>query len=487
MRETATQAIGIDTDLRLVYKAFCGLDFGTTNSSVAISDGDAVRVIELDPLNDNPMSLPSVLYISRDGERIVGRRAANTFIERNVDREVILKEVDLDVEIEAYVASEPDKSESYRPRQETEDIREAVRARATVEVNAPGRLFQSVKSSLRYTAFKGTAVFGQHFQIEELVAMILRPMREAAESALGKPIDTVVIGRPVRFSTENDEDALAERRLRRAAQIAGFRNPVFFYEPVAACVEYATIKEHTQRLMVVDIGGGTCDICIMEFGGAKGAAARLAESRILGVAGTPVAGDVLDREIIRAKLFPCLGSRSRYGPSKLPMPQHIYKSILDWQSLYKLNTEEIVNWLIAAEGSSTQPEAIRALRTLIRRNYGYPMVRKVEHAKKLLSEEWEAPIELHAGALQVSAHLGRSEFTRIIEHSLEDMLDSIEEAECAAGVKPDDIDCVLTTGGTSLIPAVRHMLTNRYGTDRLRQRDTFTSVATGLAIVAQHV
>jgi len=67
-------------------KLFCGIDFGTTNSSVAVSNGDRVRVLDLDPTNDLPASLPSLLYISRDGERIVGRSAANTFIDRNVGR-----------------------------------------------------------------------------------------------------------------------------------------------------------------------------------------------------------------------------------------------------------------------------------------------------------------------------------------------------------------------------------------------------------------
>lgn len=472
-----------------MVKVYCGLDFGTTNSSVAVSDGTRVQLLELDPLNDNPTLLPSLLYVSRAGEQIVGRAAANAFMERNVDREVTVQQVDLGVDIEAYVGAEPDKSEGYRPPLPgEEEVREAIRASAVVEVNAPGRLFQSVKSSLRYKAFKGTNVFGRHYQIEELVALILRPMKEAADSYANQSISTLVLGRPVWFSPDDEEDRLAEQRLLRAAHIAGFEHVVFFYEPVAACIEYAVATERRQRLMVVDIGGGTCDVCVMEFGGAKDRAARLAESRILGVAGVPVAGDFLDREIIRARLFPCFGSRSRYGPSKLPMPQYLYSYIADWQNLYKLNSEETINWLIAVEASSTQPESIRALRTLIQRNYGYPLTRKVEQAKKLLTYEWEAPIELHhADTMHISIRLGRSEFCRIIEPALHDMLACLKEAEKTAEVSPSEIDCILTTGGTTLTPAVRQMLAQRYGADRLLHRETFTSVATGLAIAAQFV
>lgn len=464
---------------------FCGVDFGTTNSSAAVSDGTSVRVLPLDPLNDNVTSLPSLLYITSQGESIVGRAAANAFIGRNVDREVLLKQVDLGVTIEAYVASEPDKSESYRPGITDPEMRQAVRARAIVEVNSPGRLFQSLKTSLRHRAFQGTEVFGTHFQIEELVARILERIKESVDEAAGCSVERAVFGRPVRFSERAEENEIAEQRLRTAAGLAGFKEVVFFYEPVGACVEYAMAEMEKRRLMVVDIGGGTCDVCIMEFGGGHDAARRLAESKILSVAGVPVAGDVIDREIIRGKLFPAFGSRARYGPAQLRMPQYIFTQILDWQNLYKLNNEETINWLVAAEGTSTQPEAFRALRCLIQRNYGYPVAREVEAAKKRLSIDMETMIEIQKEDIQIQEHLERSEFAHIIEHSLDLMRGSIEEAEKLAGLRGDEIDLVLTTGGTSLVPAVRQMLAERFGDSKLKQRDTFTSVATGLAIVAQ--
>jgi len=238
--------------------------------------------------------------------------------------------------------------------------------------------------------------------------------------------------------------------------------------------------------MVVDIGGGTCDVCVMEFGGAHGAAERLAESRILGVSGVPVAGDAIDREIIKSKLFPIFGSRARYGPSKLRIPQYIYNEILDWQNLYKLNTEEMIHWFLAMEADCTAPEAIRALRLLIQRNYGYPVAREVESAKKRLSWEEHAEIRLQLDEVTIHERLEREEFTHIIEYNLERMMQSIEEAEAAAQLRPQDIDLILTTGGTSLIPAIRHMLAERFGSERLLPRDTFTSVATGLATVAQY-
>ena len=466
--------------------AFCGVDFGTTNSSAAVVQGEDLTVLSLDPANDSPRSLPSLLYITSEAERIVGRSAADAFIERNVGREVITEKVDLGISIEGYVGGELDKEGGYRPPEDS-NVREALRAMASVEVNAPGRLFQSIKSSLRLRQFTGTEVFGHFYQIEELTAMILRHIKRAVDHQAGESVDSAVFGRPVRFSKDAEEDALAEHRLRVAAGLAGFKNVVFFYEPVAACVEYAVATDRTQRLMVVDIGGGTCDVCIMEFGGEGTQAERLANSKILGVSGVPVAGDAVDRDVIRNKLFPCFGSRARYGPSSLPMPQYLYRHIADWQNLYKLNTEETVNWLIAAESSSDDPKALRALRYLIQRNYGYPVTRMVEMAKKQLSSADEVELGIEHGDIHISEPLARPEFDEVIEDSLDEMYGSIKEGERVAGVKPGDIDLVLTTGGTSLIPVVRRHLVDRFGEEKLRHRDTFTSVATGLAIVARHL
>jgi hypothetical chaperone protein len=215
-------------------------------------------------------------------------------------------------------------------------------------------------------------------------------------------------------------------------------------------------------------------------------ARRLAESRILSVSGVPVAGDAIDREIIRSKLFPFFGSRARYGPAQLPMPQYLYNQILDWQNLYKLNNEETINWLLAAESSSTDPDGLRALRCLIQRNYGYPVAREVEAAKKRLSFEETTEIRLHKESIQIEEQLEREEFSHIIEHNLDKMMGAVREAESLAGVKPIELDFILTTGGTSLIPVIRQMLQDRYGPERLKERETFTSVATGLAIIAQY-
>ena len=111
----------------------------------------------------------------------------------------------------------------------------------------------------------------------------------------------------------------------------------------------------------------------------------------------------------------------------------------------------------------------------------------MEAAKKRLSAAEETSISLHHGVIQIEERLERQEFAHIIEEQLEAMTESLTAAESAAGVRPEDLDLVPTTGGTSLIPAVRALLEDRYGAGRLHRRDTFTSVASGLAIVSRHL
>ncbi|MGC8737735.1 MAG: Hsp70 family protein [Candidatus Hydrogenedens sp.] len=465
----------------------CGIDYGTTNTSVAIAkENGQIQVIELDEENVPSTSLPSLVYIGSDGSIFTGRKAANVFIQNNVGREVIMQSEETGLEISSISRAEPDKSEFYNPNLTDPDILEKISIKTLVDVNMPGRLFQSLKTKLKYVDFKGTDVFGKHYQIEELVSLILKRCKEKAEQYVSDTIDIAVIGRPVLFSHSEFEDQIAERRLRNAGMIAGFKDVIFFYEPVSASIEYiSTTSTEDQLVMVVDIGGGTCDICIMKFEKAETIEEKLKRSAVLSISGDTVAGDMIDKEIIRKRLFHYFGSTARYGQNHLPMPKNILNVVLDWQNLYRLNTEETINWLIAVETFSDQPEAIRALRLLIQKNCGYPLALAVEKAKKELSFQEQATVHFQFEGLDIEETINRDEFSKIIEDILEQIHSLIVEAEQKAGVKPGDINLVLTTGGTCLIPAIQKMLQERYGSYRIISRDTFTSVARGLAVVSR--
>ncbi len=467
----------------------CGIDYGTTNTSVAIAkENGKTQVIELDDANTPSTSLPSLVYIGADGSILTGRKAAHVFIQNNVGREVIMQSEETGMEISIISRAEPEKSEFYNPGLIDPDVMETISIKTQVDVNLPGRLFQSLKTKLKFTDFKGTDVFGKHYQIEELVSLILKRCKEKVEEYMSDTVDVAVLGRPVFFSQNQFEDQVAERRLRNAAMIAGFKEVVFFYEPVSASIEYiSTTTPNDQLVMVVDIGGGTCDICIMKFQRAETLEERLKRSTVLSVSGDTVAGDMIDKEIIRKRLFHYFGSTARYGSKRLPIPRNILNVVLDWQNLYRLNTEETINWLVAVETFSDQPEAIRALRLLIQKNCGYPLALVVENAKKELSFQEQVKIQFCYEELNIEETINREEFSKIIEDILGQIQTLIVEAEQKAGVKPDDISLVLTTGGTCLIPAIQKMLIERYGLQKIISRDTFTSVARGLAVVSRYL
>lgn len=468
-----------------MHTAGVGVDFGTTNTSVAVADDHGSRALEIDPHNDAPTSLPSLLYMERNGDRVVGRQAAERYIERNTGRRVRARRIRINRMIPLVEGGEIDKEHMPREGLIDPETRYGVVASAVVEARPPGRFFHSLKPHLSNRQFVNTKVFGQPYQMEELVAFVLEPVRQSVETSLGRVPDVVIFGRPVMFPGAPEDDAFAQDRLATAARIAGFRDVVFFYEPVAACLEYAVTGRDRQRILVADIGGGTCDVCVMSFEAGEGVRSRLRNSRILSVAGVAVAGNAIDREILRSVVFPRLGSKAVYGPSRLPMPASLFESLLDWQQMYALNTEEILHWLAAAEASCDQPEALRALEQVIRRNLGYRLAREAEQAKKRLSMDPETVLSLLFEGLHVEERLDRDRFAHLIEEELAAIEACLVEAETRAETRPNDLDLVLATGGSSLVPAIRDLLVRRYGPERVVAREAFTSVATGLAIAAR--
>ncbi len=85
-----------------------------------------------------------------------------------------------------------------------------------------GRFFQAIKTILPNRTFSETIVNNQPFQLEELIAFFLRFLKAKGDLVTGQDVKRVVMGRPAVFSTDPEEDALAQARLLRAAQLAGF-------------------------------------------------------------------------------------------------------------------------------------------------------------------------------------------------------------------------------------------------------------------------
>ena len=437
-----------------------GIDFGTSNSSVAVYDGREIRLLALDPQARDPRVMRSLLYITRDGEIIAGQRAQETYTEQNTGREV---------KLERRLVGEIDMTFA-----EVGTLHRHVFG--LVDVNEPGRLFQSMKRFLADTSFTSTDVFGRQYSLEELIATLAAKMIEAAESALGQPIKRMVVGRPVHFSDEPEKNEAARERLAEAWRTAGLDEVSFLEEPVAAVHHFGLEHgvEDGALVLVFDFGGGTLDITVAEQEGER--------PRVLATGGIPLGGDLLDSRLVEAEVAPCFGERARYRRTGLPAPAHLFTRLRSWQTIVELNRPELLELIRRARRGTDQPAELAAFETLVTRNYGFELFRAVEAAKIDLSSAAIAAVALDLNGLSLHKEVLRSDWEAILSPQVRAARDVVLGTLIGAGREPGEVGYVVTTGGSSLIPAFRRMLHETLPNAALRETDTFTSVAAGLAL-----
>ncbi len=441
-----------------------GMDFGTTNSGMAVYDGRTVHVLPLDPANANPKVIRTAVYATNEQTLYVGRAAVDTYFTQNTGRSVKTKKVWVG-EIEIRGA----------------DMFYVTDAYVYVDVLAPGRLFLSIKTGLRDPDYPGSIVGQQFYSLENLIALYMNITKTRAEKLLGRELKQVVLGRPVRFANEPDKDKLAQARLLQAAIKAGYETVYFQYEPIAAAYSYATENEKPQNVLVFDFGGGTLDLTVMHLG-PKG-------HQVLATGGIPVAGDVFDQKLVRAKLPPHFGEGSYFGPrdKKLQVPPWIFDTFSNWQTILELQTAQNRRMLEDIAHSAQRRHQIEALISLVSSNYGQQMFDIVERAKRELSDKRGAPIHLEGPGFKVIEFVTRGEFERIIQQEILAIDRHIEETVAASGLEAAAIDAVIRTGGSSQIPVFDQMLRRKFGDEKVRVIDTFSSVTAGLGVIGHGI
>lgn len=438
-----------------------GLDFGTTNSSAGIYDGERLTLLPLDPVNNSPSILRSTLFMTREGAAYIGREAIKRFTESNVGREI---------EYEwRYIG---DAEVTFA---EFGTIQQALYVK--VDANAPGRLFQSLKTGLRDRSFKRTNVFGTYYTLEELIAIVLRLILERTETVTGERVTGMVVGRPVHYSLDPKLDQLAFERMQQACALAGLPEVTFLEEPTAAALSYARSVRAEQHILVFDFGGGTLDVTIMRLD-------EQGNREILATDGVPVGGDLLDQRIVMGRLMPHFGEGATLGPRRLPFPTHILDHLSEWQTIIELTQPHYIDIIEEAIAIGDRPKQLKALLSLVRQNYGLPLYEAVEGAKVRLSEAPDAVLSLHGGEIDLDERIPRWDFDRLIGPDVRTVEKCIDRALEAAKLAPAAIDVVLRTGGSSRVPRFVKMLSEKFGPDKLQEMDVFTGVASGLAVAA---
>jgi hypothetical chaperone protein len=351
-----------------------------------------------------------------------------------------------------------------------------------------GRLVQSLKSFLSSRTLKSTDVFGRRMTVEDLIARILRDLREKAEVQFGARIHSAVVGRPVRFvgADKEEDNRFAEERLMAAFKLAGYESVEFELEPVAAAHHYESTLDHDELVLIGDFGGGTSDFSLLRVGPGIRRRGRT-PADLLGNSGIGLAGDAFDAQIVRNLVSPALGrgSSARSMNKILPaVPNWVYAKLEHWHHLSFLRTNSVINMLNSSKASAFEPEKIAALVHLIKEDLGYELHRAVQKVKRDLSENTVAQFRFSDGFVEIEATVERTAFENWIAEELAKIEVCIDSLIAASGSGTKDVDMVFLTGGSSFVPAVRRIFEARFGAGKIRSGNEFTSVARGLALTA---
>lgn len=412
-----------------------GLDFGTTNSAVAIAGPDGRATLAEFPVGDTLARVfRSVLHFAPpEGGRPPPPLAGAAAIARHL-------------------------------------------------AEGEGRLIQSLKSFLASKSFQGTEIYNRRYTLEDLLAYFLAELRRGAERRLGPLGSRAVVGRPVTFAGGEDDaaEALAERRLRRALARAGFTEVTFTFEPVAAAYEYEARTDRDEVVLIADFGGGTSDFCLLRVGPNH---SRSRADDILATSGEAIAGDVFDSRIVRAVVAPALGAGSRYRTltRSMEVPAWLFAHLEKWHHLSFLKSRPTMALLLEIAAGSDAPDAIGAFLHLVRNDLGFALFEAVERAKIALSSADTARVTLRDGPVDLDVPVRRRDFEAWIADDVERIDAAVDRALSSAGLAAAEVDRVFMTGGTSLVPAVHRRFAHRFGAERVVLGDRFTSVAAGLA------
>lgn len=441
-----------------------GIDFGTTHSGVATFDGVTLHTVHLDAANENPYVMPSLIYFDRNYNVNLGTAAAQAYLDNETGRRIVWEKRDIGA-IQIIVAGTGSSPIVY-----WQDVN------ILTDVGARGRLLQSIKTALRDPHYEGTRIFDRYYTADELIALLLGAMKAQAEAQLGTSCSDVVLGRPVRFSDDATVDTRAEEILYRAARLAGFARITFQAEPIAVAWLHHRRTAQRQRALIFDFGGGTLDLTVAEIGGE-------AAPRVLATHGLLLGGDDLDRAIMRY-LLKYFGAQAMVDFGRRPFPPEMLDQLLSWQTMPELSRPGPLSQIKQFQKTSTDPDAMYALETLVTQNVGFKLFREIERTKRALTDNLLARLDFDYDAIAIHERLLRRTFEGLIADDLARTDAALTHVLTQAGVPDSAIDVVLRTGGSSLVPAFSALLEERFGYARVQALAPLTSVVGGMAITA---
>jgi hypothetical chaperone protein len=347
---------------------------------------------------------------------------------------------------------------------------------AYLEDPLDSRLIMSMKTYLAQKSFSETRIFGHPFTLERLIGSFLRALLAEVP-----PAPRVVVGRPVRFAGEFVDDALGAERLRGAYAEVGFPDVTLALEPEAAGTRFTRALTEPATVLIGDFGGGTSDFSVLRFDPRHGCMP-------IGHAGIGTAGDVFDYRIIDRAIAPLLGKGDTYRVlgKPLPVPPEYYSGFARWHLLSLMRTPRTLRAIGEVARTAQHPERLRHLISLIEDGLGYALYQAVSGTKAELSRAEATTLRFRHKEFVVERRISRAEFESWIATDLARLAETFERALSSAGVTAEQVDRVFLTGGTAFVPAVRRLFETRFGVGKLAGGGEFVSVAEGLALIGAH-
>jgi hypothetical chaperone protein len=413
--------------------AAIGLDFGTTNSVAAVARGGAAELVPLlGPAGPDPVFRSALCFWEED----------------------------------AHVAVEagPWAIAEY------------------FEYPEGSRFIQSFKTVAASPSFEHATIFERRHRFEDLGRTFVRKMAARSAGALDGGAQRVIVGRPVAWAGHRPDEALARERYQ--AVFGGLGAEVHYvFEPMGAAFSFAAGLSEPATVLVADFGGGTSDFSLVRIA-APGAARRCEP---LGHAGVGIAGDRFDFRILDNLVLPLLGKGGAYRSfdKVLEIPGGYFNDFADWSRLAFMRNRRTLAELDKLRRAAVDPLPIERMIAVVEGELGYRLYEAVGQVKRDLSAVEAARFRFSGGGLSIEAEVARAAFESWIAPDIERIEQAVERALSSAGVRPEEVDRVFLTGGSSLIPRIRRLFVERFGAERIASGNELTSIAHGLALIGE--
>jgi hypothetical chaperone protein len=434
-----------------------GIDFGSTNSAISIAYDDAVEVLSLEQ-EDPKTQLPSIVYLHRDGIEAAGSEAVRAYLASGSRKTRCGSCSLVDHQLRA------SECRQYRPGSGCNDA----------------RLMSGLKAHLSDPDLRQTHSWARDFTIPDLVAVILRRLKRAADRHVGLDVRRAVVGHPVNFpgtegSNYKERQELALDRLVDAAERSGFEEVSTFPEPAAALVD-EQLEEGT--VLALDFGGGTFDAALVVF--------RPEGGTVVALQGADIGGELFNAELFEAKVAPFLGlAREVQGQhGSVRIPAYIREQLRTMAGAKYLLSDPVLP-AILRDLKLGPYLGFQMLEEILYGGHLYSFYRAIEDAKIRLSSLEATTIELHRPRVDLDIPVTREEFEASIARHIEVVRHVVDKTLQRVAMTASDVDLVIRTGGSSNMPIFIGMLTRLFGPDRVQARHSFDSVAHGLGSQAQ--